>query len=627
MPSTHPSGGATAMRTPAYLATPDRDYLWIPTQLLDQLYDSPLAIGLYTLIARRWLADGGPDGVPISDADIARYDPQLSSRGALLRAQARLEEGGWATVVRTQGSKTRYIPAWGWVRGGLRCWSKDAPSLNRGRVQTLRVSRLLLDDYLGRMIPHPKAPALIERYQTTATISLKDIGVYILRQRHRTTVEAPALEAAFLCHADEALAVPPTEDTLARAELSQQGMQRVGLLPPGPIPRPGSTDARPPIFFVAPNMIGHMIGHMIGYHTALEDASMSLQRDETQVEGDIVNVTGIKGIKGMINPPTPFDSQTGGGQELFPDYQENEPERRSSMDTTEGQPTQTSIRPRRERTIMSIPTTPSAERLVDLGVRPAQCVELANEPLETIAAAIADGQSRPKVHDLAAWVVSMVRDVRDHGWDLALRKRGPAPDNAGPSLAQLQASIAEAKASGTWVTDGATDTAPAALPVPPVTDDTAALLRHAKASGFFGSDDAPPVLSPPALQSAAQGCAASVDATAPTPAQPLPPTPGAVLEPPPAQGGDDPARPAWIAAQRWQSLPVLVRGMLRGSQLTDRTITAADSWRQKQLDRYQAELSGVIAAAVIERSRQNGADHDRNVSIAVRHPSTGFTGY
>ncbi len=620
MPSNHPSGGATAMRTPAYLATPDRDYLWIPTQLLDQLYDTPLAIGLYTLIARRWLADGGPDGVPISDADVARYDPLLSSRGALLRALDRLQRGGWVEVVRTQGAKTRYTPAWGWVRGGLRCWSKDAPSLNRGRVQTIRVSRLLLDDYLGRLIPHPKAPALVERYQDTPVISLKDIGIYILRQRHRATVEAPALEAAFLCHADEALAVPRTEDTLARAELSHQGMQRVGLLPPGPCPRPGHPDSRPPVFFVAPDMIGHMIGHMIGSAGGPQEASTAVQRDESRVGDDILNVTGIKGIKGMLNPPTPFDSEAGGGQELFPDSAENHLERRCRMEPKDVQSPRRSNRPRREREIMSIPATPSAARLVDVGVRPAQCVELADQPLETIAAAIADGEARPKVHDLAAWVVSMVRDVRDHGWELALRKRGPAPDNAGPSLAQLQASIAEAKASGTWVTDAPADTAPAALPVPPVTDDTAALLRHAKASGFFGSDEDTPVLSTPALHSAAQEGEAPVTATVPTPDRSLTPTTSSAVPSGAADGADDPARPPWITAQRWQALPVTMRGILRGAQLTGRTITAADPWRQKQLDRYHAELSVLIAAARMERSGRKGESHDPHHRVSPPRP-------
>lgn len=226
--------------------------------------------------------------MPISDADVARYDPQLASRGAFLRALARLQLGDWMQVIRTRGAKTRYTPTWGRIRGSVRIWSKTVPSLNRGRVQTLRVSRLLLDDYLGRLIPHPKAPALVERYQTTATISLKDIGVYILRQRQRTTIESPALEAAFLCHANEPLTVPTTEQTLARAELSQQGMQRVGLLPAGPRPRPLDTDSRPPVFFIDPDMIGHMIGHMIGSTEMLQETFKTFQSDLMPVSYDVL---------------------------------------------------------------------------------------------------------------------------------------------------------------------------------------------------------------------------------------------------------------------------------------------------------------------------------------------------
>ena len=292
------------------------------------------------------------------------------------------------------------------------------------------------------------------------------------------------------------------------------------------------------------------------------------------------------------------------------------------METKEGQPARRSSRPRREREIMSIPETPSAARLVDLGVRPAQCVELANEPLETIVAAIADGQARPKVHDQAAWVVSMVRDVRDHGWDLALRQRGPAPDNAGPSLAQIQASIAEAKASGTWETDADTDTVLSASPVPPVTDDTAALLRQAKASGFFGSNDDAPVLSTPALHSAASDVPTEETATAPRPDRSPTPTPAPAVPSGGAAGAHDATRPGWIDAQRWQSLPAPLRGILRGSQCTGRTIIAADPWRQKQLDRYQAELSVFVAAA----SRDDGgcrATGDRNLFVATPRPCGG----
>ena len=196
MTPAHMLGAGPAMPPIGTRTAPDGDYLWLPTHLLDTLYDSPLAIGLYALIARRWLADGGDVGVPLSDADVIRYDPQLSSRGALVRAVARLEQAGWIATVRTRGAKTRYTPTWGCLRGTLRPWSKAAPSLNRGRVQTIRVSRRLLDDYLGRLIPHPRVPAQVERYGTSPAISLKDIGVYILRQHQRVTTPAPARRAA-----------------------------------------------------------------------------------------------------------------------------------------------------------------------------------------------------------------------------------------------------------------------------------------------------------------------------------------------------------------------------------------------------------------------------------------------
>ena len=68
--------------------------------------------------------------------------------------------------------------------------------------------------------------------------------------------------------------------------------------------------------------------------------------------------------------------------------------------------------------LQEIPRMETAQALMELNVRPRIVAELANQPIEVVRAAIAAGQARSDVRDLAGWVVAMVRDVRDHHWDI-----------------------------------------------------------------------------------------------------------------------------------------------------------------------------------------------------------------
>src|SRR5947208_3460401 len=79
-------------------------------RLLADLRDTPLAIGLYSLLARLYLVHQAP--IPLSAADIQRYDPTLC-RGAIVRALARLTQGGWLLEEARAGYKTCYTPTWG----------------------------------------------------------------------------------------------------------------------------------------------------------------------------------------------------------------------------------------------------------------------------------------------------------------------------------------------------------------------------------------------------------------------------------------------------------------------------------------------------------------------------------
>ena len=200
---------------------------------------------------------------------------------------------------------------------------------------------------------------------------------------------------------------------------------------------------------------------------------------------------------------------------------------------------------RRRRNIMSIPETPSAQRLRELNVRPQTCLELADLPLDLINACIADGQARPAVRDLAAWTVSMARDARDHGWQVALDKRGARP-----------------------------------------TDD------------FWADPDA-------AIAKLTARLGLDADAGADTPAPVADETPST---PPPPGGGDQQEAtatdcPDWIAPARWQTLWRPLRDALYRSRLRGRTVIAADSWRQKQLDEeYKDEITSLVIAASMRRS-------------------------
>src|SRR6266545_5173357 len=105
-------------------------YSPIPQRLITDLHDNVLAIGLYGFIARLYLIAQAP--VPLSVHDVLRYDPTLS-RGAVLRALARLRAGGYLIEAAQLGQKTRYTPAWGRIGSVPLPWNMHQPCLGRPR--------------------------------------------------------------------------------------------------------------------------------------------------------------------------------------------------------------------------------------------------------------------------------------------------------------------------------------------------------------------------------------------------------------------------------------------------------------------------------------------------------------
>ncbi len=553
-----------------YDPAPDRNYVWVPQRLLDQLYDNPLAVALYVLIVRRWLTAPDPHGVALSEADVLRYDPTLC-RGAVHRAFQRLLADGWLmTLQRGRGRKLCYIPAWGRIKGHTRAWTSARKDFGRKGVRTVRVDRALLDTYLGRLITHRKAPAQVERWLEGPAISLRDVGTYVVQLR-RHTAPSQALEDAGLAHQAESLPVPALAETLVKSTLSDSGLRQLSKITlHGRVVSKAPSSLGVPFFWQV-GLIGQLIGQLIALAMLLNGGFMASETDEAPVGNDLANATGTKDTQGNINPPTPLQPTTQGGhvesiEEGFP-YQGKNEEEQPGKNIAPVRP----ARPRRQK-VMSIPDTPSALRLREINVRPELCIELADVPLDTIEAAIADGKARPKVKSLAGWVVAMVRVVRDHGWQIAMDQFGEPPSNGGPSLAELQIAIEKAKASGQfrYEGDGREDE-----PWP----------------AFGGIDDQPQTLDSQAHDESDLSTPAPPGADDQRPDLDTAPDPDTA----PVTPTDDPQRPGWIKVERWQALSPILCGLLRGSQLRGRKVVAADQWKQNQLMRFEAELSLLIA--------------------------------
>src|SRR6266511_3605925 len=163
-----------------YAAQPlPQAYCAIPQRLLADLHDTPLAIGLYALVARLYLIMHEP--VPLSRADVMRYDPNLKA-GAVKRAFDRLVDRGWLIEATQSGhQKQRYTPTWGHIGGAPRPWRLDQPCLGRPRhIARLPLARGLLDVCMGKLTPHATRTATITRYVTAPALSLTDVGCYAL---------------------------------------------------------------------------------------------------------------------------------------------------------------------------------------------------------------------------------------------------------------------------------------------------------------------------------------------------------------------------------------------------------------------------------------------------------------
>ena len=621
-------------------------YSPIPQRLIADLHDNVLAIGLYGFIARLYLVAQTP--IPLSVPDVLRYDPALS-RGAVLRALARLIAGGYLLEAAQPGLKTRYTPAWGRVGGAPLAWNMAQPCLGRPRhIARLRLDRRLFDICMGKLVPHATRAAMITRYITTPVVSLSDIGCYALTLAGLPR-PTPALIRLGAVYKDTARPLPSDERLLAlisqraldlgeaadaNAGLTLSGTRKLGVQP---FLVPDQAATRPqPLFFVPPRMIGSLIhpviGSMIGSDAAQPSVTTAAVSDEIRSDSRAEGITWEPtDPREEANPPPPPPHHAlsrGGGAEAA---------------------VQRSARRRCSQEIEPLPNTEAAAALQAINVKPAQIIELAHMPLVTVETAIADGRARPGIRDLAGWVVSLLRTHRDYGWkitppapaqdspddlrtafacyaaeleaeqravlsDIERRFDDPPPPEPADSalnivklwntvLATMQVQVSRSEFN-TWIRlaillsieNGiATVGAPNAFVKEGIENRYAGALREVFKMLVGFSIQLRFVIREQSVAARLVGEVQELAVIPPDPPEEAAPTIAADQEVRPSAIDH---RPGWISAAHWGSLPTMLRAALIGATLSDGAVQAISPHLTRLIKmRYAHEVAALIMAA------------------------------
>jgi len=299
----------------------DQDYVFIPQRMIADLQANPAAIGVYALIARLFLIYQEP--IPLSAADLQRYDPTLSY-GAARGALQRLVALRWLTD--QSGHKNHYTPTWGVIKGTASPWRMDAPTLGRpAHVVTLRLDRRLLDVGLGKLIPHPTYPAQTnDRYLEQPILSLRDVGAYAQVLNGQALAATPALWRYGLIRDGVTQPLPAAAELIALASQrtldgdgaapTEQGLRCLGLDRSSAPPAPPSGQ---PLFFVDPALIPDpiscLIPDLIPAGLESERPSSAAEWAESRGEARPPRMAGTPGILSETSdpPPTPPHDQTG----------------------------------------------------------------------------------------------------------------------------------------------------------------------------------------------------------------------------------------------------------------------------------------------------------------------------
>lgn len=606
-------------------------YVRVPKGLLIHAVYHPLPVGVYGLIARLFLVLQAP--VPLSAADITRYDPSLS-RGAAQRALSRLVDDGWLIMTGAIGQKSSYVPTWGCVKGIPLAWRIGTPCLNRPRhVRAVCLDLRLLDIFLGKITPHPTHAAIITRYITAPLLTLLDVGSYalLLGGFPRTT---PNLAMWGLVRGDQPLPLPGDEHILAHASqhtlfdhngatLTPRGLRRIGLQVPS-----HTSSTTQTLFFVPQGVIVPLptpvptavidqepagtprISGFQSHNPASTDACSGITWESSGTPG-----------KQEDSPPVPPTQALGGGRSV-----------QGEKYTMRGSPCSKTEATQR---LHDSQGTEAARMLAAIQVLPDQVIELSDISLAVVQAAICDGRSRPYVRDLAGWVVSLLRAHRDHGRAIAPPRAHPeSPDALREAFARYQGE--QEAHQPTDVSDALPSLSATSVPPdPPMTVSAlwVAVLatlklqltrqefnRYLQSAVLQAIGDgqvtiaAPNTLVKEAIESryfallrdtiaqyvgeslsvrvVLQGRQRTVGATSPW----LDESAGKrnlVSAVSPESHLDE--RPDWIGVERWETLPTLLRAMLRGATLIDGQVQAASPYLDQVL--YQRYGHAIAALA------------------------------
>src|SRR5581483_9910728 len=380
----------------------DQDYVFIPQRLIADLQANPAAIGVYALIARLFLIYQEP--IPLSAADLQRYDPSLSY-GAARGALQRLTALRW--LIDQSGHKNRYTPTWGIIKGTASPWRMDAPTLGRpAHVVTLRLDRRLLDVGLGKFIPHPTYPAqTCDRYLEQPILSLRDVGTYAQVLNGHALAATPALWRYGLIYNGLPQPLPGAAELIALASQrtlegdgaapTAHGHRALGLELPSTPPAPLGQ----PLFFVdhglIPDPITCSIPNLIPSAAKYELQVNAAERAKSREEPGSPRMAGTPGIlrETSESPPNPPTRPNGGGGNDLPPMKKEEPTRSQSE-------------------------TASTRLLRSIQAFPKSIEELADLPAELVGRAIAYAQAEPGIESVPGWVVEALRRYRDEGWPI-----------------------------------------------------------------------------------------------------------------------------------------------------------------------------------------------------------------
>jgi hypothetical protein len=386
----------------------DQDYVFLPHRLLADLPMNPAAIGVYALIARLFLIY--QEAIPLSAADLQRYDPTLSY-GAARGALQRLVALHWLNE--HPGHKNAYTPAWGAIKGSTQPWRMDAPTLGRpAHVPTLRLDRRLLDIGMGKLVPHPTYPAqTMDRYLEQPIFSLRDVGSYAQALAGRGMAASPALWRYGLLRDGRAQPVPSTAELIALASQrtlsgdgaapTAYGQRKLGLEPSS---ASIATLSGQPLFFVdrdlIPDPITDSIPDLILRDAKSECALSAAEWARSQGATLAPHMSGTQGILSEISesPPNPPPHQYGSGGD---DQRANDKSNRGRIQ----------------------PEPASARLLRAINVFPSSIEELAAMSPDLVGRAIAYAQAEPGIESVPGWVVEALRRHRDAGWPIPTLKR------------------------------------------------------------------------------------------------------------------------------------------------------------------------------------------------------------